>query len=692
MADQWLYSRDGTDHGPVSSSTLVELAKNGQLLTTDLLWKEGMAEWKPASSFPKLFPPQASPDEMPVFVVTDNKPKAENAKEKTRFGQATSSFKAHAQTAGRLAKLTAEKIRIVTVSLPLAYAALGKYIFETRTAEDAYADVFKELDAIASAIAENARPIPAQKKSSLTEKAKELASQGMQLANSQKLLLHQKAMFAKLGRQGYSQKGAQAGPERLVQAIKPLVERLATLEKDLSDNDHKAGGKKRLGMMAAGMLCGVFLIGWMLRENSGVRRGTQSQPAASHSVASRRKTTKEQKAGNATAYEAPSGQQAGGTRATRAEGSPGASRQSAGPSANSNTNAFAAEYTAMIQDKQQRTCAEVYCALERYANNGSILPQSRTYDRTLAEIGDRYGMTTSSNRSNTIVSYKWDWRATGPQVPLSTWEQICGATRAVPLTKHGEGFTDADVQNLRNSWGDRLKEIAYEGVDGTLLLFGTTNQSPLGGEAFRPHVVLVIPADDPARRALKDVVKRKFRSPASAEKDAGSAIASGEETKEDHIVKQINKRLIELQAELDALIAKEGQWLKLLSNRDPRADEYSSEDQTKAYYHREKIAKEIRSLEREKERIRMAEADERNPRSKLSPYEKGRIDGVTRAKNTKAYVTTFPDTLHERAAVFWFEDVPKYRKAAEASDYWKGYYETAIKQWAKEGLPMLGVP
>jgi hypothetical protein len=113
---------------------------------------------------------------------------------------------------------------------------------------------------------------------------------------------------------------------------------------------------------------------------------------------------------------------------------------------------------------------------------------------------------------------------------------------------------------------------------------------------------------------------------------------------------------------------------------------------TKAYYRREKIADEIRLLEGEKERIRMAEADERNPRSKLSPYQRGCLDGVTRAKNTKAYVTTFPHTLDERVAAFWFEDVPKYRKAAEASEYWKGFYETAIKQWAKEGLPMLGSP
>ena len=75
MASQWLYSRDGTEHGPVSSSEVMELAKNGQLLPTDFLWKEGMAEWKPASGFPKLFTLEATPDEMPVFVVTDSKPK-----------------------------------------------------------------------------------------------------------------------------------------------------------------------------------------------------------------------------------------------------------------------------------------------------------------------------------------------------------------------------------------------------------------------------------------------------------------------------------------------------------------------------------------------------------------------------------------------------------------------------------------
>ncbi len=76
MATEWLYSRDGTDHGPVSSSELVELAKNGQLLPSDLLWKEGMSEWKPASSFPKLFPSREENEVPVVIVTTTNKPTA----------------------------------------------------------------------------------------------------------------------------------------------------------------------------------------------------------------------------------------------------------------------------------------------------------------------------------------------------------------------------------------------------------------------------------------------------------------------------------------------------------------------------------------------------------------------------------------------------------------------------------------
>jgi hypothetical protein len=56
MASQWFYQRDGIENGPVSSPELTQLAASGKLKPVDLIWKEGMSEWVPASRLTKLFP------------------------------------------------------------------------------------------------------------------------------------------------------------------------------------------------------------------------------------------------------------------------------------------------------------------------------------------------------------------------------------------------------------------------------------------------------------------------------------------------------------------------------------------------------------------------------------------------------------------------------------------------------------
>lgn len=61
MATEWHYSKGGQQHGPVSAADLKALTKSGELLPTDMIWKEGMAEWKPAGSLKGLFPPIAAP-------------------------------------------------------------------------------------------------------------------------------------------------------------------------------------------------------------------------------------------------------------------------------------------------------------------------------------------------------------------------------------------------------------------------------------------------------------------------------------------------------------------------------------------------------------------------------------------------------------------------------------------------------
>src|SRR5262249_298739 len=55
MASTWYYAQGGQQFGPVSSRQLKRLAAGGQLRPTDLIWKDGMADWTPALKLKGLF-------------------------------------------------------------------------------------------------------------------------------------------------------------------------------------------------------------------------------------------------------------------------------------------------------------------------------------------------------------------------------------------------------------------------------------------------------------------------------------------------------------------------------------------------------------------------------------------------------------------------------------------------------------
>lgn len=65
MADQWHFSINGNQSGPVSSSELKQLASSGKLSQTDLIWKNGMQDWIPAGKVKGLFSVQANPASPP---------------------------------------------------------------------------------------------------------------------------------------------------------------------------------------------------------------------------------------------------------------------------------------------------------------------------------------------------------------------------------------------------------------------------------------------------------------------------------------------------------------------------------------------------------------------------------------------------------------------------------------------------
>lgn len=54
MSEQWYYSRGNSPAGPVAAAELDRLVSNGQLAPTDLVWKEGMANWLPAGKIQGL--------------------------------------------------------------------------------------------------------------------------------------------------------------------------------------------------------------------------------------------------------------------------------------------------------------------------------------------------------------------------------------------------------------------------------------------------------------------------------------------------------------------------------------------------------------------------------------------------------------------------------------------------------------
>lgn len=54
---QWYYSKNSTQLGPVSDAELLTKLASGEVLRTDMVWREGMPDWVAASTVPELAVP-----------------------------------------------------------------------------------------------------------------------------------------------------------------------------------------------------------------------------------------------------------------------------------------------------------------------------------------------------------------------------------------------------------------------------------------------------------------------------------------------------------------------------------------------------------------------------------------------------------------------------------------------------------
>lgn len=50
----WYYSKNGMQLGPLSQEELASKAKGGEIQASDLIWREGMTDWKPLAQVPEF--------------------------------------------------------------------------------------------------------------------------------------------------------------------------------------------------------------------------------------------------------------------------------------------------------------------------------------------------------------------------------------------------------------------------------------------------------------------------------------------------------------------------------------------------------------------------------------------------------------------------------------------------------------
>jgi hypothetical protein len=63
---QWYYSKNGTQLGPVAQGELITKLASGEVSPSDLVWKDGMGDWIPASQVAELRSVGAAPSVPPL--------------------------------------------------------------------------------------------------------------------------------------------------------------------------------------------------------------------------------------------------------------------------------------------------------------------------------------------------------------------------------------------------------------------------------------------------------------------------------------------------------------------------------------------------------------------------------------------------------------------------------------------------
>lgn len=194
----------------------------------------------------------------------------------TPADSAASRFTAKVKDAGVLAARQAERAKLTTVTLPSAYAALGRSILAAGSFRPDFSSAYAEIERINGQIASiksGAAERQAQTAEGFAAKAKAAAA-GVKDAAHVKVVEHQLSQaVARLGQAVYDRHGETSGPAELVAPIAAARSRLREIDSEIAhlSEGSRGGFTPKHVLMLACVMAGLLLVagGWWLMGGGG---------------------------------------------------------------------------------------------------------------------------------------------------------------------------------------------------------------------------------------------------------------------------------------------------------------------------------------------------------------------------------------------------------------------------------------
>ena len=254
MAIEWYYSQGQQQHGPVSFEELQSLAQSGTLSEDNLVWNEGMEDWRFAGHINGLIPTNEA-----AIPEADKRP-TNSVPSASTFSELKHSLMATARTAGQLTAKQAEKLKLKT-TIPKLYWKLGKHGLSSPEFREEFPERYQEIDKIQNELTQTAIHQQA-KDNTFMEKAKATAGNAIQTAQGSKLSVTQASLISRLGKDIYERHHDNSGPEELVAPIREALSRMAFLDKEIGELS--GGVSSYIGKVPPGWKQNPFLIGLSL--------------------------------------------------------------------------------------------------------------------------------------------------------------------------------------------------------------------------------------------------------------------------------------------------------------------------------------------------------------------------------------------------------------------------------------------